>query len=137
MTTLMGRIVKLEVGENSGEDYHTDILTCKSIKWRKVHTITPRLLPSAKIPAGWLQSHSWIEGEFGLQTMDSSLDEYAPKDADAVIIPYFVVTAETTAKATKTFTFEGLIISSPEQGLGTDGEPIFTYKFLAYYVTEA
>lgn len=133
MVTYTPRIVKLEVGASVGS--HTDVLNCKSIKWRKNHTITPQLLPSAKIPQGWLQSHSWIEGEFSIQTTNTIFATYTPEAADATAIPYFMVTVETTAKASVTYTFTGLIISTPERELGTEGEPIFVYKFMANYVT--
>jgi hypothetical protein len=127
--------VKLEIGGSN--ENHVDVLNCKSIKWRKNHTITPQLLPSSKVPVGWLQGHSWIEGEFELKTLSTVFDTYAPKNTDAIVIPYFVVFGETTAKVARTYTFSGLIIANPEQGLGTDGETVFTFKFLAYYVTEA
>lgn len=133
-STYMGRIVKIEAGASGSN--HTDITNCISIKWRKNHTITPQLLPSSKVPVGWLQSHSWIEGEFTLQTKNTVLDSYVSSNADASTILYFVVTAETTAKATKTFTFSGFIIASPEQEFGKEGEAQFVYKFLAYYVSE-
>ena len=133
-STYQGRIVKLEVGVSGGS--HTDIRNCKSIKWRKVHTITPQLLPSSKTPAGWLQSHSWVEGEFALQTKNTVLDSYASHYADAAPILYFVVTGETTDKTPKTFSFTGFIIANVEQEFGASGEALFVYKFLAYYVTE-
>jgi len=134
MTTLT-RIIKIEAGASAGS--HTDVLNCKSIKWRDNHNIVPQLLPSSKVPVGWLQSHKWIDGEFSLQTMDSVFNIYAPASADAVEIPYFVVSASDTAKNTITYTFDGLLISSIERDLNDIGEPLFVYKFTANYVTEA
>lgn len=135
MAVLMPRIVKLSVGE-SAESY-TDITNCKSFKWRTNHTITPQTLPSSKIPVGWLQSHIWVEGEFSLQTSDPILNTYAPSDSDAVPIPYFVLTAENTyLKEEVPFYFVGLTISSIERAIDEKGEPIFVYKFTAYYSTD-
>ena len=127
MIALTGRIADLLAGA-------THITNCKYIKWKPVHTIAPRLLPSSKIPVGWFQSHIWIEGELGLQSLDPSL--VAPSIEDAEIIPIFVVTAITTTGGTKTFTFTGFIIAGVDKDLGGD-EPVFVYHFLAYSVAEA
>lgn len=124
------RLVKIEVGQSS--IVHSNILNCKSIKWRNVHAFTPRVLPSAKIPTGLSQSHMWIEGEFELQTKDALVDFYAPENADAILIPYFAIFTETKDKRLLKYTFDGLIISNVERGLDTENEPVFVYKFLAY-----
>jgi hypothetical protein len=130
LKTLTGRVVSLTIGADT-------VTNCKSIKWKTSHTISPRLLPSSKIPVGWLQSHSWIEGEFNLLSLCSSIQTtHAPAISDAIIISPFIVTGETTDGLAVTYTFDGLIIQSIEKGLeGT--EPVFTHKFLAYSVTEA
>lgn len=132
--TYLGRVVKVEVGVSAGS--HTDITNCKYIRWRTVHNVTPRTIPSQKYPAGWLQSHMWVEGEMALVTKNTVLDTYAPKNADASTPAYFVVTAEDTAKTAKTFTFTGFIISNAELAFSGAGEALYIYKFLAYYVTE-
>ena len=131
-STLMGHVFLIEAGED--DSTHTDILNCKSIKWKKNQTISPRLLPSAKVPQGWLQSHSWIDGEFSLVTASDIFETYAPEDADAIAIPYFMVTSTDVAKATVTWTFTGLIITSIDRDISEGGEGVFTYKFLAYSV---
>lgn len=130
LKTLTGRVVSLTIGADT-------VTNCKSIKWRTVHTVSPRLLPSSKIPTGWLQSHSWVEGEFNLLSMCSSIQTtHAPPAADAVPISPFVVTAEATDGTAVTYTFTGLIIQTIEKGL-EGAESVFVHHFLAYSVTES
>lgn len=135
--TYTGRIVKLEAGTSS--EVHCDILNIKFIRWRRNHIITPRMLPSTKVPVGYLQGHSFIEGEFGL-TSECSLcfEEYIDDDGDNTIIPYFMITVEQIDKTTNTFTFNNIILTFVEKRFeGSGKEPVFVYRFLAYYVVRA
>lgn len=125
---LTGRIVSLLVG--------TDTLTnCKVIRWKTVHTISPRLLPTSKVPSGWLQSHSWIEGEFGLQTLSAELNAYVPAGADTIAITPFEVTGEAADGTPVVYAFTGAIIQTVDKML-EGSEPVYMYHFLAYSVTE-
>ena len=125
MTILTGRITSLTVGGNS-------IPNCKYIIWRTNHTITPQFLPSSKIPVGYLQSHISVEGTIGLQTHDDNLVE--PSTADSPVIS-MIAQAIDTAGATETYTFVAAIIEGVGKDLG-GLEPIFVYRFQAFYVTE-
>lgn len=125
---LTGRIISLLVGV-------TTISNCKLIRWRTIHTVSPRLLPSSKVPAGWLQSHSWIEGEFGLQSLSAELNAYVPADADTIAITPFEVTGQNAEGTNVVYAFTGAIIQTVDKML-EGGEPIYVYHFLAYSVTE-
>jgi len=127
------RIINIEVGESDSN--YSDITNVKSIRWRRVHTITPRLLPSTKVPVGYLQSHSWLEGQLITVGKTDVFDSYYTDTTDSTVIPYFVVTAEKHDLSTATFTFNNLIIVSTELPL-EEGEPVKTYNFLAYSLTE-
>lgn len=129
------RLVRLEVGESITN--RAVILNCKTIKWRDIHALTPQLMPRAKTPASLMQSCTWIEGEFELQTDDAAFATYAPSDAEAIVIPYFVTFTEDANKVLWRYTFDNLIISSIEHGLNEGKEPITIYKFKAFGVVEA
>jgi hypothetical protein len=129
------RLVRLEVGESPTN--RSVILNCKNIKWRDIHAVTPQLMPTAKIPANFLQSCVWIEGEFRLQTDDAIFGTYAPPDEEAVIIPYFIAFTEDINKVLWRYTFDNLIITSIERELNEDKEPTTVYKFMAFGVAEA
>lgn len=126
---LTGRIISITAGEGT-------IDNCRSVRWRTVHTISPRLLPSSKIPIGWLQSHSWIEGELGVMgLLPVAVIAHVPAVADATIITPFIIVSEGTDGTDVTYTFTGLIIASMDKSL-EGSEPVYVYKFLAYSVTE-
>ena len=126
MPTLIGRIVTITANGNP-------IDVCKFVRWRTVHTISPRLLPSSKIPVGWLQSHMWVEGEIGLQSYCPYCTIPPETDTTAVTL---IVTTKTIAGVTRTFTFSNLIIATQDRDLGGE-EPIFVFHFLAYSCTES
>lgn len=128
MDALTGRIVSLTLGSDS-------ITNCKSFKWRTVHNVAPRLLPSSKIPTGWFQGHKWVEGEFSLMSICSAIATHAPPATDAVIISPMSLASQTTAGTAVTYAFTGFIIVTIDKEL--DGvEPLYVHHFLAYSVTE-
>ncbi len=120
MTTLLPRILTMTFDGNS-------ITNCRLFRWRTVHNVSPRLLPSNKEAVGFFQGHTHVEGEIGLLSYDSNLVEPSTADSPEVTM---VVTAITTAGATRTLTFTKTVIESVDGGLGGE-EPIFTYKFKA------
>lgn len=125
---LTGKITSLLVGAAT-------LTNCKFARWKTSHTVSPRLLPSSKIPVGWLQSHSWIEGEVGLMSLSAELDAYVPVDADTLPITIFKVTGETADGTPVVYAFTGTIIQTVDKML-EGAEPIYIYHFLAYSVTE-
>lgn len=125
---LTGRIISLTVGE--------DVLTnCKLARWKTVHALSPRLLPSSKVPIGWLQSHIWIEGEFGLLSLSAEVNAFLPAGEDTLAITPFEIKGENAEGTPVTYTFTGAIIQTVDKML-EGGEPIYMYHFLAYFNTE-
>jgi len=125
---LTGKVVSLVINS-------VTITNCKYLRWKSNHNISPRLLPSSKIPVGWLQSHKWIEGEFGLLTLSSTVDGLIPATLDSVAFTTFVANALTTIGGAVVFTFTGGIVVSVDKVLEND-EPVFNYRFLAYSVAQ-
>ena len=131
MTTaniLTGRIISLTIGGDA-------LTNCKFARWKLVHTVSPRLLPSSKIPVGWLQGHSWIEGELGMQSLSAELDAHVPVGADMTAISPFVITGVNAAGTNIVYTFTGAILQTVDKML-EGGEPVYVYHFLAYSVVE-
>jgi hypothetical protein len=127
-TTLTGKVVSLVINS-------VTITNCKYLRWKANHNISPRLLPSSKVPVGWLQSHKWIEGEFGLLTLSSTVDGLIPAALDSVAFTTFVANALTTIGGAVVFTFTGGIVVGVDKVL-EGNEPVFVYKFLAYSVAQ-
>jgi len=125
---LTGRVVSILVGAST-------ITNCKLARWKTVHTLSPRLLPSSKVPVGWLQSHIWIEGEFGLQSLSAALNAYVPAGTDTIAITPFSVTGQNAEGTNVVYAFTGAIIQTVDKML-EGNEPIYMYHFLAYSVTE-
>lgn len=131
MTVFTGTIQKIEIGSST-----VDITNARFIRWRRIHTITPRNLPSTKIPVGYLQSHSYVEGEFGLVSeYDSEFSSYIDDDGDNTVISSFKVTVLEHDGTTTFWTFYNAIISHVEKAIEEDSESVFVYHFLAYYVS--
>lgn len=121
---LTGRVVSLLVGEDT-------ITNCRVARWRTVHTLSPRLLPSSKVPIGWLQSHIWIEGEFGLLSLSAAVNAYLPAGEDTLAITPFEIRSENAEGTPVTYAFTGTILQTVNKML-EGGEPVFMYHFLAY-----
>lgn len=128
-TLLTGRIVSLTIVGDT-------LTNCKFARWKLIHTLSPRLLPSSKVPVGWLQSHSWIEGELGMQSRSPELDALVPVGADSTAISPFVITGQNAAGTNIVYTFTGAIVQTVDKML-EGSEPIYVYRFLAYSVAES
>ena len=136
MTVYTGRITKLEIGASA--ESHTDVTNVKFMGWDRIHNITPRLLPSSKIPVGWLQGHSWLKGEIRIVSeMTSALSGYYSETADSTIIPYVMATYVKQDGTTATCTFTGFIVFNVKKSLEEGSESVYVYEFLAYNSTEA
>lgn len=134
MAVFTGRITKIEIGESAAS--HTDVTNAKFIRWRRNHVVTPRTLPSQKIPVGWLQGHSFVEGELGIVSeMAAAIASYYSDSADSTIIPYFKVYARAQDGAIKIFTITGGLIFNIAPSIERDLESVFVYHFVAYNVT--
>lgn len=132
MTVFTGRVTKIEAGASAGS--HTDITNAKFARWGREHTITPRNLPSSKIPVGYLQSHSHIKGEFALVSEAyAAFSSYISDTGDNTVIPFARISGESIAKVAVYWTFTGFIITHVEKKL-EGAEAVFVYHFLAYSV---
>jgi len=135
MAVFTGRITKLEIGASAGS--HTDVLNVKFMRWKRIHNVTPRLLPSSKIPVGWLQGHSHVEGELGVVSeMNTAIASYYGETVDSIIIPFVKVSYRKQDGAIATFILSGFIITLVEKALEKGSEAVFVYRFLAYNAVE-
>ena len=108
----------------------------KSVKWKINHTVTPRTLPSSKVPVGWLQGHSFVEGELSIIGENSGIKGYCPGSSDSTILTTATITIKDINNANVVYTFSNLIFISSSNSVDFNtGEPITTYVFYAYSVS--
>ena len=127
MVVYTGRIVSVVADE-------TPIENVKSMKWEQKHEVTPQLLPSNKNPVGWLQGHSWIEGEIMVVSKDPTLEE--DLTADATVFDEVVVTAISIKGVEESSTLASLVVTHNEKAFTDEGEPATIYHFKAKSATE-
>jgi len=136
-----GRVNHLYIGASSASN--VDIAAnVKFMRWRRQHRITPQTAANSKIPIGWFQPHSWIEGELGVisEAKDAFYDQataYIDDDGDNTVIPYVVLVVDAHDGTDITFTFDNFIISYVEKMVEDYDTSIFVYHFLAYKVTRS
>ena len=126
MTTFTGKLVSVTA-------VATVIKKVKSMGWKQVHAVTPRLLPSSKNPVGWLQGHAWVEGEIRCTSKDDTLDH--DLKTDAMVFSTVTVVAKDVTDKEHIFELVNLIVVNNEIGFD-EGEPVTIYHFLAYSVEE-
>ena len=103
------------------------------IGWDQVHVVTPQLLPSSKIPVGWLQGHAWVKGEIRVKGKSATLEN--PLTSDASVITELEVIGEDLNGTTVEYNLAYLIITNNALSFSDEGEPVTIYYFLAYSVT--